>query len=344
MIYMSLTDKIKQKAIELGFDLVGITDASPIHAGQLEHFIAWLEAGFVGRMEYLYRNPEKRFRPAELLENAKSVIVVGLNYKPVQHKPMPSTNVPTGRIVSYACYEDYHPFIQKRLRQLAEFISSTSGQAAQFRICVDSAPLAERALAVRADLGFIGKNHMLINPALGCQIFLGEIITDLKLPLDKSILCHSGRSKALLQRHSERSKADSRNPINKYLCATCQKCIDICPTGALRSNGQFDAGRCINYLTIECKEEIPLDLLTIIGDRLFGCEECILTCPYYKNAPACKNTQFKFYPDRAMIELREILDLSEESFDIKFADSVIKRSGLQRVKRNARICLTNNSS
>jgi epoxyqueuosine reductase len=315
MADMSLTDEIKQKAIESGFDLVGITDASPIPPGQFEHFAAWLASGFAGRMEYLHRNPDKRFRPTELLENAKSVIVVGLNYKPSEQKTVPiSKHVPTGKIVSYACYEDYHSFIKKRLNQLTEFISSTSGQALQFRICVDSEPLAERALAVRAGLGFIGKNHMLINPTLGCQIFLGEIITDLKLPLDKQV---------------------TRD------CATCQKCIDICPTGALRPDGQFDAGRCINYLTIEYKDEIPPDLASIIGDRLFGCEECILACPYHKNAPACKNTQFKFYPDRAIIELREILNLNNESFEAKFAASVIKRAGLDRLRRNARICLMN---
>jgi epoxyqueuosine reductase len=330
MIDMSLSNEIKQKAIELGFDLVGITDASPIHAGQLEHFIAWLEAGFAGQMEYLQRYPEKRFRPTDLLENAKSVIVVGLNYKPVDLKLLPSQNVPTGRIVSYACYEDYHPFIQKRLHQLAEFINSITGKLLQYRICVDSTPLAERALGVRAGLGFIGKNHMLINPALGCQIFLGEIITDLKLPPDKSILCHF-----------EQSGAESRNLLNIYPCATCQKCIDICPTGALRPDGRFDAGKCINYLTIECKDEIPPDLAAITTNRLFGCEECILACPYHKNAPVCKNTQFKFYPDKVIIELREILNLSSESFEAKFSGSVIKRAGLDKLKRNARICLTN---
>ena len=149
-----------------------------------------------------------------------------------------------------------------------------------FKICVDSVPLAERALAVRAGLGFIGKNHMLINPEFGCKIFLGEIITDLKLELDVPVIAPE---------------------INT--CSHCEKCINICPTGALRPDGLLDASKCINYLTIEYKGEIPAELAEKIGNRLFGCEECINVCPYQKNAPACKNKQFQFHPERAQVNL-----------------------------------------
>ena len=222
---MNLEDDIRQKAIESGFDLVGITDALPIDARQVELFAAWLRSGFAGRMDYMHRNLNKRFNPAELLENARSVIVVGQNYKPPKQKiTPPAQKIPTGKIVSYAQYEDYHPFIEKQLRELIDFIKSTTGQKIRFKICVDSSPLAERALAVRAGLGFIGKNHMLINPKLGCQIFLGEIITNLKLSPDKPI---------------------SQN------CSNCNICIEACPTGALLPDGQFDANKCINYLTID---------------------------------------------------------------------------------------------
>ena len=315
MVYMSLTNEIKRKAFELGFDLSGITDASPINAKKTELYKAWLESGFAGQMEYMHRNLDKRFNPATLLENAKSVIVVGLNYKSPEHNftPLPE-KVPTGKIASYACYEDYHLFIKKRLRQLIDSINSIAGQDTQFKICVDSIPLAERAFAVRAGLGFIGKNHMLINPKLGCQIFLGEIITNLKLTPDQPIIQN---------------------------CSNCKKCIEICPTGALRPDGQFDANKCINYLTIEYKGEIPPDLAEIINGRLFGCEECILACPYQKDAPACKNQQFKFYPNRAELSLQDILSLNPKSFAVKFSDSVINRPGLERLKRNARICLAN---
>ena len=312
---MSLSQDIKYKTIELGFDLVGVTDASPIDARQAEIFAQWLKSGFAGQMDYMHRNLQKRLDPTRLFENAQSVIVVGLNYTPPKHKPKPpDTAAPTGRIAGYAQYEDYHSFIKERLSKLIDFIKSLAGAGVKSKICVDSAPLAERAMAVRAGLGFIGKNHMLINPRLGCRIFLGEIVTDLKLSADEPVAGD---------------------------CADCRKCLDACPTGALRPDGQFDAGVCINYLTIEYKGRIPPGPAEKIGDRLFGCDECVVTCPYQKHAPACRNRQFKFYRDRAQIDLQEVLSLSAESFDARLAESPINRLGLEGLKRNARICLAN---
>ena len=310
---MSLAQDIKQKALDLGFDLVGITDARPIDAEQTKILTDWLKYGFAGQMSYMHRNLDKRTNPSKLLENAKSVIVVGLSYKPPGHKP-PHTCVRTGRIASYAQYEDYHDFIKNRLRRLVDFIAATAGPSERFKICVDSAPAAERTLAARASLGFIGKNRMLINPTLGPQILLGEITTTVKLQPDE--------------------------PMNAN-CSGCNKCIEACPTGALRPDGQFDANKCISYLTIEYKGQIPSDSAKKIGDQLFGCDECILACPYQKNAPICKNQQFKFYADRADIDLQDILKLNDEQFEIRFAGSVIKRLGLDRLQRNARICLAN---
>jgi len=349
---MSLSQEIKRKALELGFDLIGITDASPIDAKQVELFTDWLKSGYAGQMSYLHRNFGKRTQPAKLLENAQSIICVGLNYThPKQQlKPLDAT-APMGKVANYAQYEDYHPFIKKRLRKLSEFISSVTSRDHKFKICVDSSPLAERALAARAGLGFIGKNRMLINPKLGPQIFLGEIITTLKLPIDEPIIFHSGRGEELPHRHSERKKplalsgvegeAESRNLFNKAKCSNCDKCINACPTGALIPDGQFDANKCINYLTIEYKGRIPPDLAEKIADRLFGCDDCILACPYQEDAPVCKNKQFKFYNDRAKLDLGWILNLTQQDFDTEFADSTIRRSGLERLKRNARICLDN---
>jgi len=320
---MSLTEDIKQKALELGFDLVGITDASPIAPMHVEFLAKWLKAGFAGQsktpsyrgMGYMHRNFEKRIDPAKLLENAQSVICVGLNYKPQETQPKSAKpDVPTGRVASYAQYEDYHSFIKKLLRKLTSFISLLTGEEVRFKICVDSAPLAERTLAARAGLGFIGKNYMLINPELGPQIFLGEIITTLKLEIDKPI---TGE------------------------CSTCNKCIEACPTGALRADGQFDANKCINYLTIEHKGQIPADLAEKINARLFGCDECVLVCPYQQKAPVCKNKEFKFYPDRDRLNLMDVLNLSDRAFEKQFTNSVIKRLGIARLKRNAQICLAN---
>ena len=354
---MSLSQEIKRKALELGFDLVGITDASPIDARQVELLAEWLKSGCAGQMSYLHSNFEKRTQPTKLLANAQSIICVGLNYKPPKQKPKPpDATTSIGKVANYAQYEDYHPFIKKRLRKLTEFISSATGRGHKFKICVDSAPLAERALAVRAGLGFIGKNRMLINPTLGPQIFLGEIITTLKLSTDEPFICHSERKKPLAlslcprcgvegevppHRHSERSEAESRNLLKKAECSNCDKCINACPTGALIPDGRFDANKCINYLTIEYKGRILPDLAEKIADRLFGCDDCVLACPYQKDAPECKNKQFKFYNDRAKLDLGWILNLTQQDFDAEFADSTIRRSGLDRLKRNARICLAN---
>ena len=312
---MSISQEIKHNAIELGFDLVGITDASPIDIRQVELLSQWLKSGCAGQMTYLQNNFEKRTQPALLLQNAQSVICVGLNYKPPkQNQKQPEPTVPMGKVASYAQYEDYHPFIKERLRKLTEFIGTVATEKYKFKICVDSIPLAERSLAAKAGLGFIGKNHMLINPELGPQIFLGEIITTLKLPTDKPIT---------------------------HNCSNCDKCITVCPTHALTPDGQFDANKCINYLTIEYKGQIPSELAKKTGDRIFGCNECIIACPYQKDAPTCNNKNFKLYDSRARLDLKHILNLTQQGFDTEFADSTIIRSGLERLKRNARICLEN---
>ncbi|MFZ0035425.1 MAG: tRNA epoxyqueuosine(34) reductase QueG [Sedimentisphaerales bacterium] len=312
---MTSAQNIKQKALQLGFDLVGITDASPLNNEQFKAFTNWLDSGYAGRMDYMQDNLDKRTNPAKLLKNAQSIICLGLNYNPPKTQKQISTPAaPLGIVVNYAQYEDYHPFIKKRLRKLTDFISSVAGAGFSFKICVDSAPLAERAFAARAGLGFIGKNHMLINPELGPQLLLGEIVTSLKLQTDEPI------------------KAD---------CQGCNKCRTACPTGALRTDGRFDANKCISYLTIEHKDQIPADLAQKIGDRIFGCNECVLACPYQTNAPVCKNKHFRFFDDRANLNLYKMLSMSEDDFEAKFADSVFMRLGLDRLKRNAQICLNN---
>lgn len=319
---MSFTEEIKYKAIELGFDIVGITNAEQISSEQIEKFESWLMAGFAGQMTYMHKNIDKRTNPSQLLENAQSIIIVGLNYNPPRYSPSEIHDT-MGKIASYACYEDYHTFIKQRLRELADFIqhrATSDEQQTTSKLCVDSVPLAERALAVRAGFGFIGKNHMLINPELGCKIFLGEIITNLKLEYDEPVI------------------------VPEIKCSHCEKCIKICPTGALRPDGLLDASKCINYLTIEYKGEIPSELAEKIGNRLFGCEECINVCPYQKNAPTYKNKKFQFHPERAQVNLDDVLNMSEEQFKAKSVDSAIYRTGLDTLKRNARICLANRTS
>ncbi|MHC4741330.1 MAG: tRNA epoxyqueuosine(34) reductase QueG [Planctomycetota bacterium] len=308
---MTLENRIKQRAIELGFDAVGITHAGPVDSQQAERISAWLDAGFAAQMKYMHRNLEKRLEPSKLLRGAKSIVVVALNYKPRKNVGCDSSHHCYARVANYALYEDYHQFIKQRLRKLTDFIASVADEDVRFKMCVDSAPVAERALAVRAGLGFIAKNHMLTIPQLGQQVFLAELITTCRLRADEPA---SGE------------------------CAECRKCIDACPTGALRPDGTLDATKCISYLTIEHKAEIPPDLAASIGDRLFGCDECVKACPYQKDAPPCANKDIKFYPERAAIDLEQIRAMTEGEFEGRFADSPIKRLGLQRLRRNAGIC------
>ncbi|MGA2172668.1 MAG: QueG-associated DUF1730 domain-containing protein [Sedimentisphaerales bacterium] len=330
-----MTEQIKQKALEIGFDLVGVTDASPIPAEHVNHLVGWLNAGHAGTMSYMHRNLDKRTNPAKLLPGAQSVIVVGLNYKPSQQPtPEMSQDDGRGRIAAYACYEDYHPFIKKQLRKLVDFLVDTTGHGLKFKICVDSSPLLERALAVRAGLGFIGKNHALVNPRLGPQILLGEIITNLEL-----------KSEIDAQRRPEQGARRVEGPVPKSEidseCDSCSKCLSACPTGALGNDGSFDATKCISYLTIESKAEIPADLTPKIGNHLFGCAECLLACPYQHSAPSCANKEFVFHPDRAELDLNEVINLTEDEFHSRFANSPILRAGLSHLQRTARICLEN---
>ena len=299
---MTIAQKIKQKALELGFDLVGITTAEPLSDAQAEIFKRWLESGYAGQLAYMHKNLDKRINPAKLLDNAKSVICVALNYKTAH----PSTPAP---VATYARYEDYHPFIKNRLYRLADYIKSICTDF-RFKVCVDSVPLAERPFATRAGLGFIGKNHLLINPALGPFLLLGELITTLELTPDK--------------------------PIQNN-CSACDKCIKACPTGVLRCDGFFDANRCISYLTIEYSGQIAPAIASKIPPSLFGCDRCILACPYADKAPPCQNKDFKFYPGRNELNLSRLLDMNDAAFQVEFADSPLLRAGVDKIKKIARL-------
>jgi len=313
MIAMSLAGAIRDKVIELGLDAVGITDAAPIEPPHVCRLKTWLDTGCAGQMRFMHRHLEKRLDPGQLLPGARSVIVVGLPYKPPATSPPPMLR-PAGRVAQYALYDDYHGFLKGRLHELAVFVASVADQAARFKVCVDSAPLLERALATRAGLGFIARHHMLTHTRLGPQVFLGELITTASIPPDEPCLGD---------------------------CSDCDRCIRACPTGALRADGLLDARRCINYLTIEQAGPIPADLAARIGDRVYGCDECVLVCPFQQAAPPCANPALRFYPDRTWLDLAEVLGMTEEAFALRFAGSPIARIGLERLQRNARICLDN---
>ena len=313
---MSLEQDIRHKALELGFDAAGITDASPIGREHVEHFQAWLRSGYAGPMLYMHRNLEKRIDPAKLLDGARSVIVVALSYKPLATATaagwaMPTISIgdgePVGRIAQYAQYEDYHGFIKSLLRQLADFIQRRTDGTQRFKLCVDSAPVAEKALAVRAGLGFIGKNHLLIHPQLGPQILLGELITTASLKPDEP---------------------------GVGSCGGCDLCLRACPTGALRGDGYLDARECISCLT-------QYGLSSGMGHWLFGCDDCLLACPHQQRAPVCGNRRFKRYPERAQQSLRELIELTPGACESRFHGSPMGKAGVEALRRNAKACLKN---
>ncbi len=364
---MLAVEAIKQQALDLGFDLVGITDAAPLGHAQVQYLRTWLDAGHAGSMTYMHRNLEKRTHPDVLYKGARSVIVVGLNYK------TPGTGSEdakrgSGQVTHYACYEDYHGFIKDRLFLLADFIRASHPTTPGFKVCVDSVPLAERALAVRAGLGFIAQNHMLAHPVLGQEILLGEIISTLPLPCDSpsTRLCRktpsSARERAIFSpgkdgeagdvcsivdaagcRQAEKGPLEARSgfPTESSVCTQCRRCITACPTGALRADGQLDAGKCINYLTIEHRADIHPSLAVRIGTRVYGCDECVKVCPWHADAPACRNRDFKYYPERHQLDLNAILNWKEPMFQEQFHNSPVLRIGLAQLQRNAKICLSN---
>jgi epoxyqueuosine reductase len=309
MMRMSLEQEIKDQARTLGFDAVGITDTAPLGAEHVEHLERWLRSGCAGRLEYMHRNLEKRLHPAHLRKGAKSVIVVALNYRPPTQDAGGATCRGAGRVAMYAQYEDYHAFLKALLRELAAFLCMRTRQQDRFKVCVDSAPLAEKALAVRAGLGFIGRNHLLIHPQLGPQIVLGELLTGVPLQPD---------------------------PPAEGACLGCNRCIKACPTGALRSDGLLDATRCISYLTQYGPEQAPGGST---GNWLFGCDECLSVCPFHEKASACANRRFRFYPERARLSLPDVLEFTPETLAARFHDSPLRRLGLEGMKRNARRCL-----
>ena len=310
---MRIEQAIKERALALGFDAVGITDAAPIDAEDSERLKAWLASGRAGQMAYLHRNLEKRVDPGALLEGARSVIVVALNYKLRDEEATGSAaDAKFGTVAEYARYEDYHDFMRPLLHELAQTVRNLTDDGQRFKVCVDSVPLAERALAVRAGLGFIGKNHMFIHPTLGPQEFLGELVTTAALAAD--------------------------DPV-PGVCISCGRCVRMCPTGALEADGQFDARKCISYLTIEHKGTIDPELARKVGSRVFGCDQCVSVCPHRHGAPARTNKQLRFYPGRAHLDLRLIGEMTPGLFATVFEGSPISRVGLDGLQRNARICM-----
>lgn len=310
----SVNQQIKDHALsEIGIDVIGICDASKLIEAekQLQEF---LDNGYHGEMHYL-ENPALRTDPQLLLPGAQSVIVIAINY----YREKPFTPADRGRVARYAWGRDYHKVLKKVLKQLQAYLDKNWPEHVH-KLCVDSAPLMEKAFAEKAGIGFYGKNTTLINPQIGSFFLLGEIITTLKIEPD--------------------SKSDA---IKNATCGTCTRCLEACPTQALIAPGKMDARRCISYLTIESKEAIPAEFSRATDNLIMGCDICQEVCPYNKSfAKPLKLEALKSVKIAGdSLSLEEILQIkSTDEFLARFAGSPLtrpKREGLIKNSINAAI-------
>ncbi len=308
-----LARQIKQWARELGFQQAGISDTDLSEAER--EYQHWIERGFHGEMDFMSRHGLKRSRPAELLPGTQRVICVRMNYLPDRDDdPWAVLDDPALAFVSrYALGRDYHKMMRKRLQRLARRIEQAIGPFGH-RAFVDSAPVLEKPLAAKAGLGWIGKHTNLIHREAGSWFFLGELYVDLPLPVDEPVRDH---------------------------CGSCNACIDICPTRAIVAPRLLDARRCISYLTIELKGAIPEPLRAPIGNRIYGCDDCQLACPW--NRFARVSTEADFLP-RNGLDAATLIDLftwDEAVFLQRTAGSPIRRIGHHRWLRNIAVALGN---
>jgi epoxyqueuosine reductase len=312
--YQKLAQQIKRWGRELGFQQVGIAD---VDLGQHERRLRdWLAAGHHGEMSWMAEHGSKRSRPAELLPGTLRVISVRMDYLPGDTQQAKLLGQGDKAYVSrYALGRDYHKLIRRRLANLADLIVNEVGEDAQQRPFVDSAPVLERAIAEKAGLGWIGKSTMLVNSKAGTWFFLGELFTNLPLPVEPE---------------------SSSNH-----CGSCTACLDICPTGAFTGPYQLDARKCISYLTIENKGSIPEGLRKAIGNRVFGCDDCQLVCPWNKFARPTAEGDFKPRHNLDAPDLAALFLWSEEEFLQKTEGSAIRRIGHERWLRNLAVALGN---
>lgn len=310
---LDLTASIREWAAELGFQQLGITDTDLSEdAVRLE---AYLAAGYHGEMAYMASHGSMRSRPEELLPGTLRVISVRMDYLPEDTQMAQVLAQPERAYISrYALGRDYHKLIRKRLQKLAEKITAVVGPFGH-RAFVDSAPVLEKPLARKAGLGWMGKNTLILNRKAGSWFFLGELLIDLPLPIDA--------------------------PNDRDHCGKCSACLDVCPTQAFVGERVLDARRCISYLTIELKEAIPEDLRPLIGNRVFGCDDCQLVCPWNRFAKATQEQDFQPRQGLDNTSLAELFMWTEEQFLTRTQGSPIRRTGYERWLRNLAVGLGN---
>ena len=310
-----LAEQIKLWSSELGFSSIGITD---IDLSQDQRYLEkWLEKDYHGEMKYMERHGKKRSQPAELVEGTKRIISLSMNYLPENYNGLELLKEDKKAFVSgYARGRDYHKIMRSRLKKLVSKIKVHSSH--ENRVFVDSAPVLEKALAQKAGLGWIGKNTLLLNKNAGSYFFLGEIYTDLELPIDEPEIVNH--------------------------CGSCTSCMDVCPTKAFEGPNQLDARKCISYLTIEYKGSIKEELRPMMGNRIFGCDDCQIFCPWNKFLKITDEADFKPRHSLDDIDLSNLFMWSEEEFLKKTQGSPIRRAGYESWLRNIAIALGNAES
>ncbi len=310
-----LKTDLKQEAKRLGFADCAIT--LPDASAEAEKLQQWLEQGYQGSMDYLSQNIDKRLDPRLLHPGTQRIVMLRMDYLP---KGAPVTRVlrdpNKAYIARYTLGRDYHKTLRKRLKQLGQWLDGQlDDQAVSFRPFVDSAPVLERPLARNAGIGWIGKHTLLLNRSAGSWFLLGELFIDLPLPIDP--------------------------PETESHCGRCSACIDICPTQAFPEPGVLDARRCISYLTIESKAAIPLELRPLMGNRIFGCDDCQLICPWNRFAQRSEEEDFQPRHGLEQAELLELFQWDEPTFLKKTEGSAIRRTGYDGWQRNLAVALGN---
>ncbi len=301
---------VRELASEHGFDRVGIAPAGRVE--RADYLRQWLTAGMAGEMDYLHRYFDKRVEPPKLLAGARSVIVVALNY--YQDTPPPPADGPHGRVARYAWGDDYHDVLKQKLWGMADRMREAITEPFDIKPCVDTTPILEREFAMRAGIGWIGKNTMVLHQQLGSYFFLGELVTTLELDYDEPATDH---------------------------CGSCTRCLDACPTAAFPEAYQMDARRCISYHTIELRGDIPAEFNKSIGDWVFGCDICQEVCPFNNSPPQMTEPQFAARSPGPHPPLRDILNWQVADYRRTLKGSAMKRAKLEMLQRNARIALSN---
>jgi epoxyqueuosine reductase len=310
---LELKDALLGMARERGFDALGVSDVEL--SGDAAHLDRWLGAGKHGEMGYMSRHGSRRTRPEELVPGTVRVLSARMNYWPGDARDATEAlaDPELGYVSRYALGRDYHKLMRNALQRLADDIVARAGPMG-YRVFVDSGPVLEKALARNAGLGWIGKHTNLIARDAGSYFFIGEILTDLPLPVDAAATAH---------------------------CGTCSACIPACPTGAITAPNQLDARRCISYLTIELHGAIPVELRRMMGNRIYGCDDCQLVCPWNKFARAAAHPDFKTRHRLDSSRLDELFAWTEAEFLERTEGSAIRRIGYDRWLRNIAIALGN---